>query len=437
MAADFAGYPLFPCLKYTEKILMKSALLLFLLLFPAAVFGVDVESCGNDDFIFDLNSDSFLACISHNGRYIQKREAVTDAEVIKLEKSLTKKSSNKTELKELFPTLKNLMTDYAVNYGCTNGVQYSVTDNGVIDVPIVKNLTSEKGLAISRKYFNGISRMNVQNTAGVTKLMKYLGTEFAVGSKEITAAQNMLDSEYIKVDYKELVASNNTSKLALYQSVLRVCDQTKEEFYIAVEYAETIPDCGGNFTFPFANNKSELDQVTLEADPNYLKFKACLENGLKKGLEIDTVHIKASASQFNNDPLSSGCSARDFKCLSMKRAKSAQDFIATLVGKVDIPDDKASQAKDKIAAAILDTNGQNCDGSSGPCPYDSIDKSGRWQMVQSVDRDSYDKYKYVKARLHFKPASTKLSGSFYMALRYSCSNFTFSCAPDPAASACK
>ena len=46
-------------------------------------------------------------------------------------------------------------------------------------------------------------------------------------------------------------------------------------------------------------------------------------------------------------------------------------------------------------------------------------------MVQSVDRDSYDKYKYVEARLHFKPASTKLSGSFYMALRYSCSNFTF------------
>ena len=109
--------------------------------------------------------------------------------------------------------------------------------------------------------------------------MKYLGTEFAVGSKEITA-QNMLDSGTSKLITRSW--SLRMSKLALYQSVLRVCDQTKEEFYIAVEYAETIPDCGGNFTFPFANNKSELDQVTLEAD-RIRNLKPAWRMDLKKG----------------------------------------------------------------------------------------------------------------------------------------------------------
>ena len=59
--------------------------------------------------------------------------------------------------------------------------------------------------------------------------MKYLGTEFAVGSKEITA-QNMLDSGTSKLITRSW--SLRISKLALYQSVLRVCDQTKENFIL-------------------------------------------------------------------------------------------------------------------------------------------------------------------------------------------------------------
>ena len=58
-------------------------------------------------------------------------------------------------------------------------------------------------------------------------------------------------------------------------------------------------------------------------------------------------------------------------------------------------------------------------------------------MVQSVDRDSYDKYKYVKSTIALQTCEHETEWIILYGFALFVQQFHFSCAPDPAASACK
>ncbi len=180
------------------------------------------------------------------------------------------------------------------------------------------------------------------------------------------------------------------------------------------------PSCAGRFEQLFSDNEWDMNTSSLSADPEYVKFKECVDKMQADGLKLNNVAISASSSQLNNTGRAGQqfC-AKGFLELSTARAESARNL---MVSNFSFPSESFSAPH---------VRGSNGNGSSGECPYEEV--NGR-EVLKSEYRNGgsaraeLDDAKFVRVTVSFEPKVTPVNNqkSCYHAQIY-CTRLNFRC----------
>ena len=177
--------------------------------------------------------------------------------------------------------------------------------------------------------------------------------------------------------------------------------------------------CAGRFEQLFRDNEWDMDISSLSSDPEYNKFKECIDKMQAEGFVLTNVSINSSSSQLNNtgNAGSRFCS-KGFLELSTARAESARNLLAS---NFSFPSDSIS----------INPRGRNGNGSSGECPYHQ--ENGREVLKPEYQRggsarSDLDDAKYVKVSVNFEPKSKPAQNERSCFKAYvNCSKITYKC----------
>jgi hypothetical protein len=217
--------------------------------------------------------------------------------------------------------------------------------------------------------------------------------------------------------------NSRASERGMYCETGRV--DTRPFHYVA----EQFPPCSGNVSGLFKDNEwatSTLDaKVGTEATNEVTQ---CIQDRIAKGAKIHHIAVIASASALNN----TGAAAKKF-CkkgflgLSQARAETARDKI--LPGLFS----QAGQSSYDQSKVILNYNGGNGDGTSGPCPY-RIGADGKEVLKDEFKtpegKKELDNSKYVTVQVTFDSYQKAVNNNkeHYSGKHY-CRQIYFECAP--------
>lgn len=177
--------------------------------------------------------------------------------------------------------------------------------------------------------------------------------------------------------------------------------------------------CAGRFEQLFDDNEWDMNLSSLSSDPEYAKFKECIEKMQADGFVLSNVSIASSASQLNNtNQAQQKYCKKGFLELSKARANSARNLLAS---EFSFPNESMS----------INPNGANRNGSSGDCPYEI--KNGQEVLKSEFahgkpGRKKLDEAKYVKVSVNFEPkvVPVQREKSCYQAY-VSCSRMEYKC----------
>jgi hypothetical protein len=193
--------------------------------------------------------------------------------------------------------------------------------------------------------------------------------------------------------------------------------------------SEEFPPCAGNVSGLFKDNQwtsSTLDQKVGTAATD--EVTACIQDRISKGAKIHHIAVVSSASSLNNtgEAAKKFCK-KGFLALSQARAESARDKILPALFS------KAGQANtDYQSKVVLNFNGSNGDGTSGPCPYTI--KNGVEVMKDEyktpAGKKELDDSKYVQVQVTFEKQTKSVNDNkAHYAGQYYCRSIYFECAP--------
>jgi hypothetical protein len=365
--------------------------------------------------------------------------------------------------------LAKKISDYERDFACSNGVK--VSDPRVVfvaseiilekdtykqkcDRNVLANSMKDNQVAGSFKGFNGqvidynndklvfpkssTGDADFVSETGKTFLLKkgdsFLGCEFTKDS--LDKAKLELDNNRSLTDFAESGYQNKNPVRVAF------CDKSKALLhYKNKQIIYPPPPCGAKLGIFFDDNESKIDDKKLnpKQKEEYENFKKCVEYGLKLGFQIQKVNIASSCSQLNNGP-SSGCGERDFICLANKRAESALGLLNNIITDINKNNNKnIPPVNENIVRK--DILGENCDGSSGPCPYEKV-KDKKMILKSEYEKDGLkrkelDKFKNVSIQVNFKTTKDGPSSTIdKLFISQACYVYSFSCKDGSAKKPC-
>lgn len=189
--------------------------------------------------------------------------------------------------------------------------------------------------------------------------------------------------------------------------------------------------CAGNFIQNFKDNAWEIPEFSdlLSTGKVDQKLLNCIKGKISKGAKIDKISIRSSSNLLNNTGVAAErfCK-KGFKALSEARANYAKEqLVPQLLTEAGLnPSELADDAYK------LNANGDNGDGTSGPCPYKYSSSSKEYMDTDFAKsgkrRSEIDEGKYLKVSISFKEQRTKLENQEYVVkARHACKRISFSC----------
>lgn len=185
------------------------------------------------------------------------------------------------------------------------------------------------------------------------------------------------------------------------------------------------PTCKSSISKYFIDNKAELKgQLNDDLIKDQNELKKCIRENEQAGYKVSKVKIKSSANQLRNtsnlEDIKSGVGfcGYDFLGLSTARAQFAKDKILPQL--IDV----------EGASVELEPNGQNGNGSSGPCPYDI--KGNVIKEFLGNGKEKLEEFKSTDIEVEFEATNriksqsdSKVNG--VTRIRASCSSIRIKC----------
>ena len=213
--------------------------------------------------------------------------------------------------------------------------------------------------------------------------------------------RKMISNQYLTENASRLL----TQKDALLEKIKSITDTInfcadKPSSMMARQVAIIHPPCELALTNFLPDNEYKLNKQLpkIRQSTQFQEVEKCL-NG--KADLLSKVTILASSDQLNNT--SSEFCKKDFIGLSKARAENARDVLlpALLSG------------AEKNVEVVLDYEGKNKNGSSGPCPYQWVNQDGKLKekMIEGFKENpemkkNLEKGKYLMVRFEFKDKET-------------------------------
>lgn len=200
---------------------------------------------------------------------------------------------------------------------------------------------------------------------------------------------------------------------------------TRPFHYVSVDF----PPCAGSVSGLYKDNvwsSSSLDgKLAGEATS---ELSACIKDAVAKGAKIHHISVVSSASALNN----TGAAAKNF-CkkgflgLSKARAEAAKEKVLP-----QLFSSSGLAAESYQSKIILNYDGSNGDGTSGPCPYAL--KNGvevlKPEFKTAEGKKKLDDAKFVNLQVTFEPLKKNVNDKKnHYAAGYSCRQIKFECAP--------
>lgn len=193
--------------------------------------------------------------------------------------------------------------------------------------------------------------------------------------------------------------------------------------------AQKFPPCSGSVSGLYKDNvwsSSSLDSNLASQATSDLS--ACIKDAVARGAKIHHISVVSSASALNN----TGAAAKKF-CkkgflqLSQARAEAARDKILPQLFSSSGMNPEIYQPK-----IILNYDGSNGDGTSGPCPY--VLKDGvevlKPEFKTADGKKALDDAKYVNLQVTFEAQTQAVSDNkTHYGASYACRHIRFECAP--------
>lgn len=208
--------------------------------------------------------------------------------------------------------------------------------------------------------------------------------------------------------------------------------------YCESEYADTrpfhyvaqkFPPCSGSVSGLYKDNvwsSSSLDSNLASQATSELS--ACIKDAVSRGAKIHHISVVSSASALNNTgPAAKKFCKKGFLQLSQARAEAARDKILPQLFSSSGMNPETYQSK-----IILNYDGSNGDGTSGPCPY--VLKNGvetlKPEFKTTEGKKALDDAKYVNLQVTFEAQTQAVSDNKkHYGASYACRNIRFECAP--------
>lgn len=189
--------------------------------------------------------------------------------------------------------------------------------------------------------------------------------------------------------------------------------------------------CAGNFIQNFKDNAWSIPEFSdlLSSGKLDQGLLNCLKKKIAEGAKIDKISIRSSSNQLNNtgEAAKRFCK-KGFKALSEARATYAkEELVPDLLKEAGVDLKTISEE-----AFRLNSNGDNGNGTSGPCPY-KYNANNKEYMDSSFgksgnNRSEIEKGKYLKISISFKEQRTKLHNQEYVVKgRHHCKRINFKC----------
>lgn len=200
---------------------------------------------------------------------------------------------------------------------------------------------------------------------------------------------------------------------------------TRPFHYVAQEF----PPCSGSVSGLYKDNvwsSSSLDSNL--ASKATTELSACIKDAVARGAKIHHISVVSSASALNN----TGAAAKKF-CkkgfleLSKARAEAAKEKVLPQLFSSSGLNAESYQSK-----IIVNYDGSNGDGTSGPCPY--VMKNGvevlKPEFKTADGKKALDDAKFVNLQVTFE-AQTKgvKDNQTHYGASYACRHIRFECAP--------
>ena len=193
--------------------------------------------------------------------------------------------------------------------------------------------------------------------------------------------------------------------------------------------AQDFPPCSGSVSGLYKDNvwsSSSLDGKLAGETTSGLA--ACIKDAVARGAKIHHISVVSSASALNN----TGAAAKSFckkgfSGLSKARAEAAKEKVLPQLFSSSGLEADAYQSK-----IILNYDGSNGDGTSGPCPYTL--KNGvevlKPEFKTADGKKALDDAKYVNLQVTFEPLQKSVNDNkTHYAAGYSCRHIRYECAP--------
>jgi hypothetical protein len=245
--------------------------------------------------------------------------------------------------------------------------------------------------------------------------------------RDISATSRKELSEIMSApDFKAQKAAffKNINDKALTEK--NICDENLE----VVErkrLSDTFKPCAGNISGLYKDNEwntSTLDKKISSSEAS--EVSACIKSSLALGAKIRSISIESSASALNN----TGAAAekfckKGFLALSEARAENAKNNILP-----QLFTQAGSSVSKYQSAIVLNYQGTNKDGTSGPCPYNL---TGNKEVIKDefksdTNKKALNQFKFVKIKVifaaHEQDAKDK---NTYYDLKYSCRSIDYDC----------
>lgn len=236
--------------------------------------------------------------------------------------------------------------------------------------------------------------------------------------------KEMVDPKNVQAVQEHLKKISNDSATSFF-----ICN-SKAELEARTTVSQKYKPCSGNFKKNFENNKFDISPSEVKQilnTPEAQELTACINERLSQGAQLHHININSSASALNNTgEAEKRFCKKGFLGLSQARAEAAKNKI--------LPElfAKAGKSGFDINKVKVDINagGENGDGTSGACPYET--KGGREFLKAKYSSPAGQKEledsKYVKVQVTFEDNSKKVSDSIptYQPM-YRCKKIEFKC----------
>lgn len=200
--------------------------------------------------------------------------------------------------------------------------------------------------------------------------------------------------------------------------------------YVAQEY----PPCAGSVSGLYKDNAWSASSLNSQlAGEATSELATCIKDAVARGAKIHHISVVSSASALNNtgEAAKKFCK-KGFQALSKARAEAARETVLPQLFSNSGLDPATYQSK-----VILNYDGSNGDGTSGPCPYTI--KNGvevlKDEYKTAEGKKNLDSSKYVNLQVTFEALKTGVKDDkTHYAAGYSCRQIRYECAPIQASS---